>query len=348
MVHPKKKNRKPGKRSKSRPLVIVSILLFIVLAFAGLLYGLLSLEIPREKPEVFVRIEQGFSARQVGKALRASGLEIEPSVFVLAANLLHAGNKLKAGYYQIPAGLNTLNLIDYLKSGKGMVFDSITLVEGSTALDILRKLKNTTDLRDDLGNASEPDLARRFNLATGNLEGWISPDTYKYSPGTKLSEILTNAIELQKSILDKAWASRDLSVPLNTPYEALILASIVEKETGQPADRANIASVFENRLKAGMPLQTDPTVIYGLGQRFDGNLTRKHLETDGVYNTYLRPGLPPTPICSPGKAALEAVLHPASTRYYYFVARGDGTSHFSENLSEHNAAVRKYQLGKSR
>ncbi|WP_284280363.1 endolytic transglycosylase MltG [Limnobacter litoralis] len=346
MVHPKKKKQKTGTQAKPRPLLILSILAFIVLAFAGLVYGLLSLDIPREKAEVYVRIEQGFSARQVGKALRSSGLEIEPSVFVLAANLLHAGNKLKAGYYSIPPGLNTLQLIDYLKSGKGMVFDSITFVEGSTALEILTNLKNTADLRDDLGNASEPDLARRFNLESGNLEGWISPDTFKYSPGTKLSEVLINAIELQKSILDKAWASRDLNVPLNNPYEALILASIVEKETGRASDRAAIASVFENRLKAGMPLQTDPTVIYGLGKAFNGNLTRKHLETDGIYNTYLRTGLPPTPICSPGKAALEAVLHPAKTNYYYFVARGDGTTHFSENLSEHNVAVRKYQLGK--
>ncbi|HEX4856968.1 MAG TPA: endolytic transglycosylase MltG, partial [Limnobacter sp.] len=234
---------------------------------------------------------------------------------------------------------------DLLGKGQG-VLSSVALIEGQTAGALLQKLRSQPDLVDDLPGLDHLQIAQRMNLQGGSLEGWIYPDTYKFSPGSKLSELLSRAVRLQKAELDKAWAGRDPQTPLKTPYEALIMASIVEKETGLPGDRGKVASVFINRLRIGMMLQTDPTVIYGLGSEFNGNLTRKHLQTDTPYNSYTRSGLPPTPIATPGKAALLATLNPEKTAYFYFVAKGDGSSYFSRNLNEHNNAVRKYQLGR--
>ena len=210
----------------------------------------------------------------------------------------------------------------------------------------MRLLRQQPDLLDDLQGLGSAEIGALLKLEGHSLEGWIYPDTYKYAPGSKLSHLLERATKLQKDELIKAWGQRAPSLPVKTPYEALILASIVEKETGTPTDRPKVASVFVNRLKTGMFLQTDPTVIYGLGEQFDGNLTRKHLNADTAYNSYTRPGLPPTPISNPGKAALYATLRPAETQYYYFVSKGDGSSYFSKHLNEHNNAVRRYQLGR--
>ncbi|HEX7404180.1 MAG TPA: endolytic transglycosylase MltG, partial [Usitatibacter sp.] len=178
------------------------------------------------------------------------------------------------------------------------------------------------------------------------LEGWLFPDTYRFSPGAPDVDILRRAHATMKKRLADVWAARDPAVPIATPYGALILASIVEKETGQAAERPMIASVFVNRMKRGMRLQTDPTVIYGMGERFDGNIRKKDLTADTPWNTYTRDGLPPTPIAMPGGASLRASVHPAESQYLYFVARGDGFHEFSRSLEEHNRAVAKYQLGK--
>ena len=178
-------------------------------------------------------------------------------------------------------------------------------------------------------------------------EGRFFPDTYSYAKGSSDLALLRRALHAMDRRLEAAWAARASDVPLKSPDEALILASIVEKETGRASDRAQIAGVFANRLRVGMLLQTDPTVIYGLGEKFDGNLRRRDLQTDTPWNTYTRPGLPPTPIAMPGKAALLAAVQPASTRALYFVAKGDGSSHFSTNLDEHNRAVNRYQRGQS-
>jgi UPF0755 protein len=191
----------------------------------------------------------------------------------------------------------------------------------------------------------DADLMRRVGAPGTSPEGWFFPDTYFFAAGATDLALLVRAHRLMRARLDAAWANRAQGLPLDDPYQALILASIVEKETGRAADRPLIASVFVNRLRLGMRLQTDPSVIYGMGAAFDGNLRKRDLETDTPYNTYVRTGLPPTPIALPGDAALAAATRPPPTGYLYFVARGDGSSQFSTNLAEHNRAVAKFQLG---
>jgi UPF0755 protein len=321
-------------------------------AFAGVLglsafivgvYLVLNLSIERSQPRVDAHVSSGKGARAIAVELNQQGLDVNPTLFVLAARLTNSAGQLKAGRYDLPEGISTLGLVDYLSKGQG-VLSSVALVEGQTARALLAKLRNQPDLVDDFPGMDQQAIAIKMGLEGNSLEGWIYPDTYKYSPGSQLSELLNRAVRLQKAELEKAWANRDPETPLKTPYEALKMASIVEKETGLASDRGKVASVFVNRLRVGMMLQTDPTVIYGVGEAFDGNLTRKHLQTDTPYNSYTRAGLPPTPIATPGKAALQAALNPDDTPYFYFVAKGDGGSYFSKNLNEHNNAVRKYQL----
>jgi UPF0755 protein len=330
--------------SKWIKLKFISITFLVILTASILIiYILLNLPIQRGQSSTDVHIGNGLGARAIAHELIQQKIMINPNLFVLAARLTGKAGQLKAGRYALPEGLSTLGLIDYLGKGQG-VLSSVTLVEGQTARALLIKLRSQKDLVDDLQGMDHKMIANKIGLEGDSLEGWIYPDTYKYSPGSTLSELLTRAIRLQKLELDQAWKNRDPSSPLKTPYDALKMASIIEKETGLASDRGKVASVFINRLRVGMLLQTDPTVIYGVGETFDGNLTRKHLETDTLYNSYIRGGLPPTPIANPGKAALNASLNPDKTPYYYFVAKGDGSSYFSKDLREHNNAVRKYQL----
>jgi UPF0755 protein len=200
-------------------------------------------------------------------------------------------------------------------------------------------------VKQTVGGKSEADLRAALGLEH-SLEGWLFPDTYRFTPGTADIDILKRAHAVMKKRLADAWSTRDATIPLKSSYEALILASIVEKETGQASERPLIASVFMNRLKRSMRLQTDPTVIYGMGDRFDGNIRKRDLSADTPWNTYTREGLPPTPIAMPGMASLRAATHPTESDYLYFVARGDGSHEFSRTLEEHNRAVAKYQLGK--
>lgn len=322
-----------------------SVLLGVFLLILVGLWGWLNTPIDRKSKKLDVHVSAGQTAKGIAEELRSQGLMVNTSLFVTLVRVQGISGKLKAGRYEIPEDIDTLGLAEFLSKGLG-VLNNIALVEGFTASDLLKKLRKQTDLIDDLQGMDQAAIARKLGLEGDSLEGWIYPDTYRYSPGSKLSDFLTRASNLQKQALTEAWSQRDPQVPLKTPYEALILASIVEKETGSPQDRPKVASVFVNRLKAGMMLQTDPTVIYGVGEVFDGNLTKKHLQTDTPYNTYTRTGLPPTPIASPSKAALFAAVRPEETQYYYFVAKGDGSSYFSKNLSEHNTAVRKFILGR--
>ena len=222
---------------------------------------------------------------------------------------------------------------------------SITFVEGTTAAELLRRVAAEPTLASTLAGRPGDEIRAALAIAAPSLEGQFFPDTYFYAAGSGDRALLARAHRQLAGRLDAAWARRAPGLPLASPYEALILASIVEKETGRPADRPLIASVFVNRLKRGMRLQTDPTVIYGMGERFDGNLRKRDLETDTPYNTYTRDGLPPTPIALPSQASLDAVVDPPASPYLYFVARGDGTSEFSANLADHNRAVAKYQRG---
>jgi UPF0755 protein len=220
----------------------------------------------------------------------------------------------------------------------------ILFVEGTTLKQWRAQLGRSPDVKQTLAQSSDDDLRRALGLEQP-VEGWLFPDTYRFTPGNADIDIVKRAHAAMKRRLADAWATREAGIPLKTPYEALILASIVEKETGQATERPLIASVFMNRMRLGMRLQTDPTVIYGLGDRYDGRIHKRDLTTDTPWNTYTRDGLPPTPIAMPGLASLRAAVQPAQTDYLYFVGKGDGTHEFSRTLEEHNRAVAKYQLG---
>lgn len=258
-------------------------------------------------------------------------------------------NKVKAGTYSL-TGVKTLqDLLDMLNSGKEAQF-SVKFIEGKTFKEWRKNLENAPHLKQTLQGKSDKEIMALLDIPAvakavyewNNMEGWLYPDTYNYTPNSTDLELLKrSATRLQKA-LDKAWNERDENLPLADPYQMLILASIVEKETGIAAERPQVASVFINRLKANMKLQTDPTVIYGMGESYTGNIRKKDLETITPYNTYMIEGLPPTPIAMVSESALQVVAHPAKTDFYYFVADGSGGHKFTRNLNEHNKAVQEY------
>jgi UPF0755 protein len=291
-----------------------------------------------------LRIERGASARVAAVRLQQAGVELPVPLFVAAAILTGADRGLRAGRYEITAGTSLRGLLDKLRRGD-VLPEKLVIVEGMSFRDLRAALAAQPLLKQEAAALSDTQLLAAIGAPESHPEGLFAPDTYFFEEEMSDLALYRAAYRAQAQRLAAAWAARAANLPLASPYEALILASIVEKETGRPEERARIAGVFINRLRRGMALQTDPTVIYGLGARFDGNLRRRDLETDGPYNTYLRPGLPPTPIAVPGKEALQAAVQPESTRALYFVARGDGSSQFSETLVEHNRAVQKYQRG---
>jgi UPF0755 protein len=252
--------------------------------------------------------------------------------------------QIRAGSYELEQGVTPRLLLNMLVRGEEAT-RSIVLVEGWSFRQVRAALAKAEQLKPETLGQSDEELMARLGKPGLHPEGRFFPDTYTYSKGSTDLALLQRAMRAMDKKLEAAWAARASDLPLKTADEALILASIVEKETGVAKDRAEIAAVFINRLRAGMPLQTDPTVIYGLGMRFDGNLRKKDLQADTPWNTYLRPGLPPTPIAMPGKAALLAAVQPAQSKSLYFVSRGDGSSHFSTSLDEHNRAVNRYQRG---
>nr|WP_315539289.1 endolytic transglycosylase MltG [uncultured Haemophilus sp.] len=258
-------------------------------------------------------------------------------------------NKVKAGTYSL-TGVKTLqDLLDMINSGKEAQF-SVKFIEGKTFKEWRKNLENAPHLKQTLQGKTDKEIMALLDIPAvakavyewNNMEGWLYPDTYNYTPNSTDLELLKrSATRLQKA-LDKAWNERDENLPLADPYQMLILASIVEKETGIAEERPQVASVFINRLKANMKLQTDPTVIYGMGESYTGNIRKKDLETITPYNTYMIEGLPPTPIAMVSESALQAVAHPAKTDFYYFVADGSGGHKFTRNLNEHNKAVQEY------
>ncbi|HEX6829504.1 MAG TPA: endolytic transglycosylase MltG [Burkholderiales bacterium] len=287
-------------------------------------------------------IDQGSSLRAAAAKLRGAGLLADDWSFVLLGRILGRAGDIKAGHYQVTEPIAPRALLDLLT--RGMVTQSeIRIIEGWTLKQVRRALDEQSDLKHETRSLSEAQLAQVVGVAYGNLEGLIFPDTYYFPKGGSDVAVLRRAYLSMQQELQAAWAARADGLPLATPYEALILASIVEKETGAAAERPMIAGVFANRLKRGMRLETDPAVIYGMGDTFDGDLRKRDLLADTPYNTYLRTGLPPTPIAMPGLASIRAALNPAPTNALYFVARGDGTSHFSTNLADHERAVTKYQ-----
>ena len=258
-------------------------------------------------------------------------------------------NKVKAGTYSL-TGVKTLqDLLDMINSGKEAQF-SVKFIEGKTFKEWRKNLENAPHLKQTLQGKSDKEIMALLDIPAvakavyewNNMDGWLYPDTYNYTPNSTDLELLKRSTTRLQKALDKAWNERDENLPLTDPYQMLILASIVEKETGIAAERPQVASVFINRLKANMKLQTDPTVIYGMGERYTGNIRKKDLETMTPYNTYMIEGLPPTPIAMVSESALQAVAHPAKTDFYYFVADGSGGHKFTRNLNEHNKAVQEY------
>jgi UPF0755 protein len=282
--------------------------------------------------------------RTIAQSARAAGLGVHPDAMVAAARVAGVAGNLRAGRYAVQRGTTLAGLLAKLQAGD-VLREKLTVVEGVTFRELRAQLAAASELRPEAAKLAPAELLKAIGANEPHPEGLFAPDTYVYDPGTSDLELLRQAYRRQMQWLQEAWDARAPGLPYKTPYDALIMASIVEKETGQPAERALIAGVFVNRLKAGMLLQTDPTVIYGLGEKFDGNLRKRDLLADGPYNSYTRAGLPPTPIALPGRASIEAALKPADTDALYFVARGDGTSQFSNSLAEHNRAVDRFQRG---
>jgi UPF0755 protein len=296
---------------------------------------------PAQLPVQF-DLKAGSSLKSAAQQMAEAGVLHKPVVFVVLARLLGEAGNIKAGNYEIDAPLSPLALLRKVTRGDFNLV-AITFVEGWTFSQIRKVLNEHPALRHDTKDASDAEILRRLEIDQPSPEGWFFPDTYHLASGTSDLAVLRRAHRLMQLHLDRQWQARTAGLPLKSPYEALILASIVEKETGRPDERPLIAAVFINRLRIGMRLQTDPTVIYGMGERFDGNIRKSDLTMDTPYNTYTRDGLPPTPIAMPGLASLVAALNPAQSNFLYFVARGDGSSYFSRNLEEHNRAVTKYQ-----
>ncbi len=288
-------------------------------------------------------IKVGTSMRAFARELHREGVLPDRYSLVLLAHLKGQGRALKAGEYQFEPAMTQRTLLDQVVAGKVIEYP-LALIEGWTFQQFLQAMHQAPKIENTLGESSHNEIMEKLGYPGLHPEGQFYPDTYYYSAATSDVSLLRRAFSRMQVRVDAEWANREPDLPLNDPYDALKLASIVEKETGLGSERQLIAGVFINRLRRGMRLQSDPTVIYGLGESFDGNLTRKDLLRDSPYSTYTRSGLPTTPIAMPGGDALYAVLHPAATKALYFVARGDGSHEFSETLRAHNNAVIKYQL----
>ena len=291
-----------------------------------------------------VAIEPGTLPRGVAQAVADAGADVSPDLLYAFFRISGHARQIKAGSYELEAGITPIVLLRKLARGEESL-RAVTLVEGWTFRQFRTALAKEDNLRHDAAALDDAGVMAALGRTGQHPEGRFFPDTYTFSKGSSELAVYRRALKAMDKRLQAAWDQRSPQVAVKTPDEALILASIVEKETGRGSDRPLISAVFNNRLRAGMPLQTDPTVIYGLGEAFDGNLRKVDLQTDTPWNTYTRAGLPPTPIAMPGRAALLAAVQPGPSKALYFVARGDGSSHFSETLDEHNRAVNKYQRG---
>lgn len=287
-------------------------------------------------------VKPGSGAASSARQIAAAGVPVNPTLLHLLARLSGKSTRLKAGHYELKPGTTPLALIEQLVRGE-FAQESLSIIEGWSFRQMRQAINDHPALKHDTAALSDKELLARITPHFGSPEGMFFPDTYLFAKGASDLQVYRQAHSLMLKRLDEAWGKRAKSVPYKNPYEALIMASIVEKETGQKSERKLIAAVFVNRLKRGMLLQTDPTVIYGMGDKFQGNVRKKDLETDTPYNTYTRVGLPPTPIALPGAESLEAALNPAVSDVLYFVSRGNGTSEFTNNLLDHNRAVNKYQ-----
>lgn len=294
---------------------------------------------------VIINVGQGTPVGALARDLKRQGVLEHARDLEWQARVRGLSGRIRAGEYRLQPGLTAAGLLDKLVAGE-VILHALTIIEGSTFADLIRQVRAHPALKQTLPPDAGPAAVAGALGIEGHPEGRFLPETYRFPRGTTDLEFLRRTHRALEEYLARAWQARAEGLPYARPYEALIMASIVEKETALEEERFRIAGVFVRRLQKGMRLQTDPTVIYGLGEDFDGNLTRRHLTTDTAYNTYTRGGLPPTPICLPGKAAIDAALHPAEGDELYFVATGDGGHAFAATLEEHNRNVRRYQLGR--
>jgi UPF0755 protein len=328
-----------------RLLLVAGIAAGVLIAGAFAWYAA-SPHTPPSLPLQF-NLKAGTTLRGAAHEMGRAGALRRPEAFVLMGRLLRTASRIKAGNYEITEPVTPYRLLQKIVDGD-VTQSSIRFVEGWTFRQMREVLNKHPDLAHATRDLADGEILQRLGIQESSPEGWFFPDTYHFASGSSDLRVLRRAHHLMRSHLDTRWPGRAPDLPLATPYEALILASIVEKETGKEDDRPLIAAVLLNRLRKGMLLQADPTVIYGLGAGFDGNLRKRDLLADSPYNTYTRAGLPPTPIAMPGLAALTATLNPPASDALYFVSRGDGTSHFSRTLGEHERAVTKYQRSEKR
>ena len=325
--------------------VLFLLIIFASVAAAGGLYFFANQALVFKPASVSYDLKLGSNLRSVARELKTLGvLDVAggPLLFEILGRILGDAPHIKAGNYEIESPIAPLKLLQKMTRGDATQ-SAVRFIDGWTFKQIREALDTHEALKHDTKDLTNQAIARALGIADAQPEGWIFPETFHFSRGTSDLAVLKRAHQMMQSRLAALWAKRTASLLLATPYEALILASIIEKETGKAVDRPMIGSVFINRLRINMRLQTDPTVIYGMGDDFDGNLRRRDLQTDTPWNTYTRAGLPPTPIAMPGLASIQAALNPADSKMLYFVARGDGSSQFSRTLDEHNAAVNKYQ-----
>ena len=326
---------------------LIAVLAICALAFGSWFYEKREIPFAGGAATIDVDIASGMSGRQIAERTRAAGVEVSVPA-MLAAMRLARGGAIHAGRYRFERGVTMKRILEKYRAGD-VLKGAFRVADGATLRQTLGQLAQAPEVKGTAGTMTDEQLISAIGAAEKHLEGLLAPETYKFNWGTSDIAVLRIAYRHQKKALEEEWEARDKSAAiLKTPYEALILASIIEKETGQPSDRPLVSSVFHNRLKLGMRLQTDPAVIYGQGPDFEGRLRTKHLRAPGPYNTYLNTGLPPTPIAMPSRASIHAALHPADTKLLYFVARGDGTTKFSETLAEHEKAVDIYQRGKKK
>ncbi|MBP7606621.1 MAG: endolytic transglycosylase MltG [Giesbergeria sp.] len=316
----------------------------LALLLAGAAAWWLHAPLPMGNAALELEVEPGTTPRGVARSVQAAGVRVDARLLYAWFRLSGRDRQIRAGNYELPPGTTPHSLLQKLVRGEESL-RALTLVEGWNFRQVRAALAADNSLRHDSAALSDADLMARLERPGVHPEGRFFPDTYTYAKGSSDLAVLRRALHAMDRRLEAAWGQRASDTPLKSADEALVLASIVEKETGRASDRGKIAGVFANRLRIGMLLQTDPTVIYGLGEKFDGNLRRSDLQLDTPWNTYTRAGLPPTPIAMPGKASLLAAVQPEPTQALYFVAKGDGTSQFSESLQDHNRAVNRYQRG---
>jgi UPF0755 protein len=338
-------NQVSSRRSRRVKRLLLGLTVLLVLALgatAVTAWRWLDTPLPLAGASAELSIEAGANPRDVAQAWVRAGVRAPPRLLYEWFRWSGDARRMRAGSYVIGPDVTPRQLLAKMVQGDE-AFERVRLLEGWTLKQLRAELAKAPHLKQASAAMSEAELMAALGAPNQRAEGRFFPDTYLYARGVSDLTVLRRAYDTMKDRLEAEWAGRQADLPLKTPDDALTLASIVEKETGRPSDRGQIAGVFINRLRIGMPLQTDPTVIYGLGDSFDGNLRKRDLVADGPYNTYTRGGLPPTPIAMPSQAAIRATLRPDPTKALYFVARGDGTSQFSETLTEHNRAVDRFQ-----